>query len=163
MSSLTVSRPLPFGQRRRMHPALRLGAATLGSLVVIAAGWDFLADTVGYAAASAPAPRTDRQVWYVPTTRGAAPASDLDIARSVAVVGEVKPASTPDFGAYTHKVGVEALKVRSGPKRDSEQLFNLRGGALVAPGQSRFGWVEITTEDGRSGGVFAKFLNLRQN
>lgn len=162
MSSLTASKPLPFGLRRRPHPVLKLGAATLGSLGVIVAGWMFLSETVNQAAANAPPPRTDRQVWYVPTAPTVATATELDIALSVPVKAELRAPVEPSLSVFTHKVGVESLRVRSGPDKSAEQVFALRGGTAVKLGANRNGWVEITTDDGRHGWVYAKFLNPRQ-
>jgi len=159
MLSLTASSPVPFGQRRRTHPALRLGAATLGSIAVIAAGWGFLTETIGHVAANAPLPRTDRQAWYSPSIRPAATASELDIARSVPVKALTPAPVQVEASIYTHKVGVEALKVRAGPAKSTAQVFALKGGALVSIGERRNGWVEITTQDGRRGWAYAKFLN----
>lgn len=161
MSFLTASSPVPFGQRRRTHPALRLAAATFGSLAVIYAGWGFLSETVSQVAASAPLPRTDRETWYVPVNRAPAAAAELDIARSMPVKVEL-PASSAVPDGFTRKVGVEVLKVRSGPAKASDQVFVLKGGTPVSVGETHNGWVEITTRDGRSGWVFARFLNPAQ-
>ncbi|MGN6487919.1 MAG: SH3 domain-containing protein [Devosia sp.] len=162
MSSLMASKAIPFGQRRRLHPALKLGAATLGSLGVIAGGWMFLTGVVSEVAANAPPPRTDRQVWYVPSEAPVVNAMALDVARSMPVKAELPVPTAPDLGTYTHKVGVESLRVRSGPAKGADQVFALKGGTAVSLGETRNGWVEITTEDGRKGWVFAKFLNPRQ-
>jgi hypothetical protein len=160
MSSLTASSPVPFGQRRPTHPALGFGAATLGSIAVIAIGWGFLSDTIRGAAANAPSPRTDRQVWYTPAARPtAAMAAQLDIARSVPVKVLTPVTVQAETSIFTHKVGVEALKVRAGPAKSTNQVFALKGGALVSVGATRNGWIEITTQDGRRGWVYAKFLN----
>jgi uncharacterized protein YgiM (DUF1202 family) len=162
MSFPMASRAVPFGVRRRIHPVVRLGAATLGSLGIITGGWLFLSEAVSEAAANAPPPRTDRQVWYVPSAPPATTAAQLDIARSVPAKGELPVETVPDLGVYTHKVGVESLRVRSGPASATDQVFALKGGTAVSLGESRQGWVEITTEDGRTGWVYAKFLNPRQ-
>ncbi len=122
----------------------------------------FLSETVSEAAANAPVPRTDRVVWYQPAAGSITPAAELDIARSVPVKAELKAAVGSDAAIYTHKVGVEALRVRGGPKRTADQLFVLRAGTPVKRGAEQRGWVEITTEDGRTGWVFAQFLNPRQ-
>lgn len=160
MLSLTASSPVPFGVRRRMHPALRFGAATLGSVALIAAGSMFLTQAVTQAAADAPLPRTEREVWYVPSSPPAVPAAELDIARSVPVNVAIPAAAAPPVAsAFTHKVGVESLRVRSGPVKTSTQVFALKGGTPVLLGQTSNGWVRITTQDGRSGWVFAKLLN----
>jgi hypothetical protein len=159
MLSLTASKPVPFGQRRRAHPALRFGLATIGSLAVIAAGSVFLSDIVSQAAAIVPPPRTDREVWYTPPSQPTvAIATELDIARSVPVKVAI-PQPAPVASIYTHKIGVEALRVRSGPAKGNAQVFTLRGGTLVSVGGSQNGWTNIITQDGRSGWVFAKFLN----
>jgi len=163
MSSLTGSNPLPFGARRRLHPLIRLGAATLGSLVVIAAGATFLGEAVSTAAANAPLPRTDRQGWYVPSeNKTAVNAATLDISLTLPVKADLPQKVEADFGVYTYKVGVESLKVRSGPNKSADQLFSLKGGTAVQLGETRGGWVQITTEDGRAGWVYAKLLNPRQ-
>lgn len=69
------------------------------------------------------------------------------------------PEPAPVASIFTHQIGVEALKVRSGPAKTSRQVFTLKGGSLVSIGESKKGWIKITTEDGRRGWVFAKFLN----
>lgn len=158
MSSLTASSSVPFGVRRRMHPALRLGLATLASTAVIGTGTMFLTETVSQAAAKVPPPRSDREVWYTPSAPTVAVATQLDIARSVPVEVTI-PEPVPVPSIYTHKIGVESLKVRSGPSKSTSQVFALKGGTPVSLGQSKNGWTEITTQDGRTGWVFAKFLN----
>jgi hypothetical protein len=138
-----------------------LGAVTLGSLAIIAAGSLFLGNVVSDAAANAPLPRTDRQIWYIPAARQpVTPAKQLDIARSVPVEANIVPPPA-DFGIYTHKVGVEALKVRTAAGASAPQAFILKGGTAVAVGATRDGWVEITTEDGRTGWASETLINAR--
>lgn len=168
MMSRQVSRTLPFGERRRPHPALRFGAATLGSFAIIGVAWMFMTETVSQAVANAPRAEPTRDAWYVPADLPVTKASELDVARSVPVVVRLPtvaetPAVEPVRADFSHEVVADVLIVRAGPARTTEARFKLQAGTAVSVDNARDGWTEITTEDGRKGWVFARYLGLQTN
>ncbi|WP_423066141.1 SH3 domain-containing protein [Devosia sp. CN2-171] len=99
---------------------------------------------------------------YVSTLAVAQPDA-FNIAKTVKVV------PTPPSGAagkttmqtvvsgYTHTVGVESLRVRSGPNKATPQVFALKGGSKVTAVREQNGWILIDA-GGRTGWVYRKFL-----
>jgi len=149
---------LAFGERRP-HPLVLLGGTTLGAFALIAAAGLFLAQSVTEAAGRIEPARTDREVWYIPASSRPLVAQDLDIARAFPVVAKVESvALVSEPAAPLLKVGVESLRVRSGPSRTSSQVFVLKGGTMVVADRSDGGWVEISTEDGRQGWAYKTLL-----
>lgn len=99
---------------------------------------------------------------YVSTLEVALPDA-LNIARTVKVVpktpsGAGETTMQTAVSGYTHTVSVESLRVRSGPKKTTPQVFALKGGSKVIAVREQNGWILIDA-GGRTGWVHRKFLN----
>ncbi len=135
--------------------ALLSGAMTVGGL-------NFTADTVAKVAASTPVRTTNLKpsyIAYLPTVKAEA----LNVAKSVPVTPLVPtqppgPLATSPAPAFTHTVAVESLRVRSGPRKTTPQLFALKGGTKVTVIKDDGGWVLITAGGDRIGWVYSKML-----
>lgn len=137
-------------------------AVAVGCGVLIITGLGFTAETVAKVAATTEVKTTNLKPSYVarlPVARAAV----LDVAKSVPVTPVAKPAADPEAvpaaPPFTHKVAVEALRVRLGPKKTEPQVFTLKGGSWVNIIDDAQGWVRITDEAGRSGWVYGKLLS----
>jgi uncharacterized protein YgiM (DUF1202 family) len=90
-----------------------------------------------------------------------AQADELDIARFVPVrpvaARQGEPASPGP--AVTHTVSVDALRVRSGPQKNTPQLFVLKSGTQVSVIKQDRGWALVTAGGDRVGWVYGKLLS----
>lgn len=135
--------------------ALFAGAMTVSGL-------SFTADTVAKVAASTTVKAQKRlpsYIAYMPTVKAEA----LNIAKSVPVATRVPKTPAPPLEALpaptlTHTVAVESLRVRSGPRKTTPQLFTLKGGTQVTVIKDDGGWVLITAGGDRMGWVYGKML-----
>ena len=116
----------------------------------------FTADTMMKVAASAPIKTYNLKTGYVPRLPMAR-ADDFNVAKSVPVV-PVSLKHETALALPTFVVAVDSLRVWSGPSKTSAQVFGLAGGTKVTVGDTRNGWVLITTDGGRTGWVYRKFL-----
>lgn len=133
-------------------------AVASGALTI--SGLQYSADMVGRMAAASPVKTTNLRAGYVNRLTDAK-ARDLDIARSVPVAPVAATPTSTDVSpgpGFSHKVAVEALRVRSGPRRTAPQVFTLKGGSWVNIGDQVRGWVLITDEAGKTGWVYGSFL-----
>lgn len=134
--------------------ALLAGATTVGGL-------NFTADTVAKVAASTPVKtqkRLPNYIAYMPTVKAEA----LNIAKSVPVAARVPKTPGPlealPASSFTHMVAVESLRVRSGPRKTTPQLFALKGGTPVTVIKEDRGWVLVTAGGDKIGWVYSKML-----
>jgi len=91
----------------------------------------------------------------------AAKADALNIAKSVPVTQKLRNPPTLAVSPaphFSHTVAVESLRVRSGPKKSTPQLFALKGGTAVRVVKDQGGWVLVDAGEGRIGWVYAKML-----
>lgn len=141
-------------------PAVILVSAGLASAAATVASIDFTLDKVAEAASAAPV-RTNLKPSYI-AVLPPAKAAALDISRAIPVV--VSKAEGPADQlmkvqpAFTHSVAVESLRVRSGPKKSTPQLFALKGGTKVNVLREERGWLFIDTGTGQKGWVYGKLL-----
>lgn len=135
--------------------ALLAGAMTVSGL-------SFTADTVAKVAAMTPVKAQKRlpsYIAYMPAVK----AEVINIAKSVRVATRVPktpalPLEALPAPTFTHTVAVESLRVRSGPRRTTPQLFALKSGTQVIVIKDDGGWVLITAGGDRMGWVYAKLL-----
>jgi uncharacterized protein YgiM (DUF1202 family) len=134
--------------------ALFAGAMTVSGL-------SFTADTVAKVAASTSVKSQKRlpsYIAYMPTMK----AATLNIAKSVPAATRVPktpgPLEAPPAPAFTHTVAVDSLRVRSGPRKTTPQIFALKGGTQVTVLKDDGGWVLITAGGDRIGWVYSKML-----
>ena len=135
--------------------ALLAGAMTVSGL-------SFTADTVAKVAASTPVKTQNLKpsyIAYMPTVKAEA----LNIAKSVPVTPVVSrrmpgPLVASPAPSFTHTVAVESLRVRSGPRKTSPQIFALKGGTPVTVIKDDGSWVLITAGGDRIGWVYGKML-----
>lgn len=143
------------------HPVVSValfGAVAVLAGVLTVSGLNYTGQTIARVAASAPV-KTSLRPGYVsdlPTTR----AADLNIATAVVVKPKGIAATAPAVLAatYTHTVAVESLKVRSGPRKTTPQIFALKGGTEVNAIKEDNGWILVDAGKGRIGWVYHKFL-----
>ncbi len=96
--------------------------------------------------------RTPAQLTVTP----AAPAEPPQLAALPAAPIE---AAAPDLTGLTpDRVGGAALNLRAGPSSATAQIAVLSPGQPVHVGTASGGWVEVTLDDGRTGWVFARYL-----
>ena len=93
-----------------------------------------------------------------------AKADELNIATLVPVAPTAREQSAPASTgpAFTHTVAVESLRVRNGPRKNTPQLFALKGGTQVSVIREDRGWVLITAGGDRVGWVYGKMLRPAQ-
>jgi uncharacterized protein YgiM (DUF1202 family) len=135
-------------------------AVTLLSGVFTVTMLKFSADMLGSVVAATPVKTTNLRPGYVPRLPTTV-ADDFNAAKTVRVVPASTVATSPpavSIPRYTHKVAVQAVKVRSGPGKTSPQVFTLRGGRWVNIGETVRGWVLVTDEAGRQGWVYRSLL-----
>ncbi|MDB5541373.1 MAG: hypothetical protein JWQ89_3100 [Devosia sp.] len=146
---------------RALRSFALFSAVILGCGALTVAGLSFTAETVAKVAASSPVKTTNRKPSYV-ARLPVAKADDLNVAKSVPVtpvaLTEPAPLAVSPAPAFTHTVAVEAVRVRSGPKKTNPQVFTLKGGSWVNVTDTVRGWVLITDETGRSGWVYGSLL-----
>jgi uncharacterized protein YgiM (DUF1202 family) len=132
---------------------------TLVSVALTVIGLQYSADMVGHLAASAPVKTENLRPGYA-SRLAVARADALNVARSVPVSApvDVSAAGASRPPAFTHTVTVEALRVRSGPRKTEPQVFTLKGGTWVNVNDTVRGWVRITDEAGKSGWVYGSLL-----
>lgn len=102
-----------------------------------------------------------RPSYIVPVTPVPQPArSQPEPARVSLSVRPVKaPQALPEPERETWYVTAGALNVRAGPSSGSDQLAALPMGTEVVVSGSQGKWTEISTADGLTGWVFAKYLS----
>ena len=140
-------------------PAVMLASVTFVSGAITVGGVNFTLSKVSEAAVASPV-RTNLKPSYV-AVLPSAKAKALDIARVTPVVVSGDPAQPADAVArpvFTHPVAVESLRVRSGPRKTTPQLFALKGGTKVNVVREERGWVLIDAGGGKQGWVYAKLL-----
>lgn len=143
--------------------ALFAGAMTVSGL-------SFTADTVAKVAASTVKTQKLKPSYiaYMPEMNTEAPtvkmrAEALNIAKSVAVTQVVSnkspgpPVASP-APSFTHTVAVNSLRVRSGPRKTTPQIFVLKGGTQVTVIKDEGSWVLISAGGDRIGWVYSKML-----
>jgi len=130
------------------------------SALVIAWGVQFTLAHVGDAARRATVNGMLRASYV--STLEMTRAEALDIAKTVAVIPGTPPGpagkTAQATDGFTHTVSVESLRVRSGPKKTTDQVFALKGGTKVTAIRSQNGWVLIDAGNGWRGWVFNRFL-----
>lgn len=131
----------------------------LVSVALTVTGLKYSADIVGLVAASAPVKTDNLRPGYTPRL-AVAKADALNVARSAPVTAAVDTAAVKALRppGFTHTVTVEALRVRSGPRKTEPQVFTLKGGTWVNVSDTVRGWVLITDETGKSGWVYGSLL-----
>ena len=137
----------------------------LTAATVTITGLQYSAGIVAQVAASAPVRTDNLRQGYAPRP-AVIRADDLNAARSVPVRPTPYPpppeAAIAPAPGFTHSVTVEALRVRSGPKKTEPQVFTLKGGSFVNISDNVRGWVRITDETGQSGWVYGSLLRPRE-
>ena len=134
--------------------------ALLASAMTVS-GLSFTADTVAKVAASTTVKTQKRlpsYIAYMPMVKAEA----LNIAKSVPVATRVPKTPGPlealPAPTFTHTVAVDSLRVRSGPRKTTPQLFALKGGTEVTVIKDDGGWMLITAGGDRIGWVYGKML-----
>lgn len=149
------------------HP-LRSALSFVGvvgvALAATVTALSFTADTVARTAAETPPGKSNLRPSYVAFLPQRS-AADFDISRTLpvhagATVPSV-PAVVPDAAtpAFTHTVAASSLRVRTGPNKNTPQVFVLENGAQVTALRTERGWLEVRDRDGRTGWVYGKYLD----
>jgi len=133
------------------------GALTVGGL-------NFTADTVARVAAETPI-QARMKPSYVARLPVAKPEA-LNVAKAVPVAPATlsvqakapEPVVAPPIPKFTHKVAVDAARVRSGPKKGSPHVFTLKNGSWVTVSENVKGWMHVKDEQGREGWVHSSLL-----
>ena len=147
--------------RTIMSLALFSGVALLAGYMTVS-GLNLTADTVAKIAAASPVKTTNLKPSYI-AYMPAVKAEALNIAKSVPVVQVVSnqtpgPLAASPAPTFTHTVSVESLRVRSGPRKTTPQIFALKGRTHVTVIKDDGSWVLIPAGGDRIGWVYGKLL-----